>query len=85
MRIELFGDEIDELATFDPITGKTLRRHDRIAIYPKTHFVTTRDRLKDAAEAIKLELAERRGVPRARGASCSRRSVCTSGRCSTSR
>jgi excinuclease ABC subunit B len=61
VRIGLFGDEIDELTTFDPITGKTLRRHDRIAIYPKTHFVTTRDRLKDAAETIKLELAERRG------------------------
>ena len=61
IRIGLFGDEVDELATFDPITGKTLRRHDRIAIYPKTHFVTTRDRLKDAVETIKAELTERRG------------------------
>jgi len=61
LRIGLFGDEIDELATFDPITGKTVRRHDRLSIFPKTHFVTTRDRLKEAAEAIKLELEERRG------------------------
>src|SRR6186713_2697397 len=38
LRIQLFGDEIDELATFDPLTGKTIRRHDKIAIYPKTHF-----------------------------------------------
>src|SRR6186713_1643435 len=38
LRIELFGEDIDELATFDPLTGKTLRRHDRIAIYPKSHF-----------------------------------------------
>jgi excinuclease ABC subunit B len=61
VRIELFGDEVDALVTFDPLTGKTLRRHDRLAIYPKTHFATTRDRLKDAVETIKAELAERRG------------------------
>ena len=42
-------------------SGKTVRRHDRLSIFPKTHFVTTRDRLKEAAEAIKLELEERRG------------------------
>jgi excinuclease ABC subunit B len=56
LRIELFGDEVDELITFDPLTGKTFRRHDKIAIYPKTHFVTTRDRTKAAAESIKAEL-----------------------------
>src|SRR6187455_1228212 len=39
LRIGLFGDEVDELASFDPITGRTLRRHDKVAIYPKTHFV----------------------------------------------
>src|SRR6187455_219978 len=39
LRIELFGDEVDELSSFDPLTGKTLRRHDKVAIYPKTHFV----------------------------------------------
>ncbi len=60
LRIGLFGDEIDELAMFDPITGKTVKRHERISIFPKTHFVTTRDRLKEAAETIKEELTERR-------------------------
>ncbi len=60
LRIGLFGDEIDELTSFDPITGKTIRRHDRLSIFPKTHFVTSRDRLKEAAEAIKAELEERR-------------------------
>ena len=35
VRIELFGDEVDELVTFDPLTGKTLRRHDRIADLPE--------------------------------------------------
>jgi excinuclease ABC subunit B len=60
LRIGLFGDEIDELATFDPLTGKTAKRHDRIAVYPKSHFVTSRVRLKEAVETIKAELVERR-------------------------
>ncbi|CAN5844958.1 excinuclease ABC subunit UvrB [soil metagenome] len=56
VRIELFGNEVDELATFDPLTGKIIKRHDKVAIYPKTHFVTSRDRTKLAAETIKAEL-----------------------------
>src|SRR5438093_3054374 len=56
LRIELFGDEVDELASFDPLTGKTLRRHDKIAVYPKSHFVAPRDRTKRAVESIKEEL-----------------------------
>jgi excinuclease ABC subunit B len=60
IRIELFGDEIDELSTIDPLTGGTLRRHDKLAIYPKSHFVTSRDRTKVAVESIKAELVERR-------------------------
>ena len=60
IRIELFGDEIDEIATIDPLTGGTVRRHDRVSIYPKSHFVTSRDRTKLAIETIKAELVERR-------------------------
>ena len=56
LRIELFGDEVDALATFDPLTAKTLRRHDRISVFPKSHFVTPRDRTKRAVETIKEEL-----------------------------
>src|SRR6195256_5101041 len=56
LRIELFGDEVDELASFDPITGRTLRRHDKIAVFPKSHFVAPRDRTKLAVETIKEEL-----------------------------
>src|SRR5689334_20347121 len=56
LRIELFGDEVDELSSFDPLTGKTLRRHDKVAIYPKTHFVAPRERTKMAVESIKAEL-----------------------------
>jgi excinuclease ABC subunit B len=56
LRIELFGDEVDELSSFDPLTGKTLRKHDKVAIYPKTHFVAPRERTKLAVETIKAEL-----------------------------
>jgi excinuclease ABC subunit B len=62
LRIGLFGDEIDELVSFDPLTGKAFKRHDRVAVYPKSHFVTSRDRLKDAVETIKAELVERRAL-----------------------
>ncbi|MFN8060843.1 MAG: excinuclease ABC subunit UvrB [Vicinamibacterales bacterium] len=56
VRIELFGDDVDELSTFDPLTGQTLRRHDKLAIYPKSHFVTPKERTKRAVETIKEEL-----------------------------
>src|SRR5262244_2396078 len=67
LRIELFGDEVDELAPFDPLTGKTIRRHDKIAVYPKSHFVAPRDRTRSAVESIKEELVWRRGVLEAEG------------------
>ncbi len=56
VRIELFGDEVDALVTFDPLTGKTIRRHDKVAIFPKSHFVTPRERTRQAVETIKAEL-----------------------------
>ena len=61
LRIGLFGDEIDELTSFDPLTGKALRRHDRTTVFPKSHFVTGRERLREAVVTIKAELEERRG------------------------
>jgi excinuclease ABC subunit B len=60
LRIELFGDEIDELSSFDALTGKTIRRHDKIAVYPKSHFAAPRERTRRAVETIEEELAERR-------------------------
>jgi excinuclease ABC subunit B len=61
LRIGLFGDEVDELAWFDAITGKVLRRLDKVAVYPKSHFVTSRDKTKLAVETIKQELEWYRG------------------------
>src|SRR5213595_3602181 len=62
LRIELFGDEVDELTTFDPLTGKVLRKHDKVAVYPKTHFVAPRERTKAAVDSIKAELEHYRGT-----------------------
>src|SRR4030095_8555864 len=60
LRIELFGDDVDALTTFDPLTGKSGRKHDKIAVYPKTHFVAPREQTRSAVESIKAELVERR-------------------------
>jgi excinuclease ABC subunit B len=60
VRIEFFGDEIDKMTRIDPITGKTSgRTYDRLAIYPRTHYVTPRERLMVAMENIRAELDER--------------------------
>ena len=61
LRIGLFGDEVDELAWFDALTGKVIRRLDQVAVYPKSHFVTSRDRTKIAVGLIRQELEEHRG------------------------
>ena len=60
IRIELFGDEVDELISFDPLTGRAQQRHDRVAVYPKSHFVMPREHTLDAIDGIKAELAEHR-------------------------
>lgn len=59
VRIELFDDEVENLAFFDPLTNKTLRKVPRLTIYPKTHYVTPRETVMDAIERIKTELDER--------------------------
>ncbi len=59
LRIGLFGNEVDELVSFDPLTGKEIRRHERVSVYPKSHFVTPQARRVEAIKSIKAELAER--------------------------
>ncbi len=58
-RIELFGDEIERLSEFDPLTGETLTERIRTTVYPKSHYVTARERILDAVESIKDELRDR--------------------------
>ncbi len=59
IRIEMFGDEVDRITEFDPLTGEVLAERDRIAVYPARHFVTTAPRLEHAMKAIEAELDER--------------------------
>jgi excinuclease ABC subunit B len=61
VRVELFDDEIENLAYFDPLTGEVLRRVPRLTIYPKTHYVTPRHTVLEAVEQIRVELKERLG------------------------
>jgi excinuclease ABC subunit B len=58
IRIEMFGDEIDSIAQIDPVTGRTLKKHERLPIYPKSHYVQPRGQLLQAIETIKEELEE---------------------------
>lgn len=59
IRVELFDDEIESLSLFDPLTGEVLKDVPRLTIYPKTHYVTPRDRLLSAMDQIKDELKAR--------------------------
>ncbi|HEX7720285.1 MAG TPA: DEAD/DEAH box helicase family protein, partial [Woeseiaceae bacterium] len=59
VRIELFDDEVESLSYFDPLTGEVLRRVARLTIFPKTHYVTPRERLLAAVDEIGKELRVR--------------------------
>ncbi len=59
VRIELFDDEIEALSYFDPLTGEVNRKTPRLTIYPKTHYVTPREVMMEAADHIKEELQGR--------------------------
>src|SRR5689334_716916 len=58
-RVSFFGDEIEDIMEFDPLTGKTIASLDSIKVYANSHYVTPGPTLKQAMEAIKHELAER--------------------------
>ncbi len=59
VRISLFDDEIEDLSTFDPLTGEILNKLPRYTIFPKTHYVTPRQRMVSVIEEIKDELQDR--------------------------
>jgi excinuclease ABC subunit B len=58
-RVELFDDEIETLSWFDPLTGELSKKVPRLTIFPKSHYVTPREKVLDALELIKSELNER--------------------------
>ncbi|KPK59471.1 MAG: excinuclease ABC subunit B [Gammaproteobacteria bacterium SG8_31] len=67
LRVELFDDEIDNLSYFDPLTGEVLRKVPRATVFPKSHYVTPRERLLGALDDIKAELVERLKILRDAG------------------
>jgi len=60
IRVELWGDEIESLVSFDPLTGRTIEKLSQVAIYPSSHYVTPRPRLTEAVKTIEAELAVQR-------------------------
>jgi len=62
LRVELFDEEVERLSLFDPLTGQIEQSVARFTIYPKTHYVTPRERILQAMEEIKVELADRKKV-----------------------
>ena len=59
IRIELFDDEVVNLRVFDPLTGETVQQLPRVTVFPKTHYVTPRERILETIEQIKVELSQR--------------------------
>jgi excinuclease ABC subunit B len=59
VRVELFDDEIESLSYFDPLTGEVMRRVPRLTVFPKTHYVTPREKLLGAIDDVKIELKDR--------------------------
>merc|ERR1712173_104984 len=58
-RISFFGDDIEEIAEFDPLTGKKGQILEKVRVYANSHYVTPGPTMKQAAEAIRFELTER--------------------------
>ncbi len=59
VRIELFDDEVEQISLFDPLTGEIHQRLPRVTVFPKSHYVTPRERVLETIEHIKVELADR--------------------------
>ena len=62
LRVELFDEEVERLSLFDPLTGQIQQVVQRVTVYPKTHYVTPRERILTAIDSIKEELDVRRKV-----------------------
>lgn len=67
LRIEFFGDDVDRICEFNPLTGEIVTDTDKVTIFPATHFLTNDDRMKQALEEIEKELKERLEELRAQG------------------
>ena len=59
VRIQLFGDEVERIASVDPLTGEIVEELDTLVLFPASHYVTSDERMKRAIEGIEAELVER--------------------------
>jgi excinuclease ABC subunit B len=59
LRIEFFGDEVESLVEIDPLRGRVVQRPTKAVLFPNSHYVSTGDRIKEAVEGVRQELAER--------------------------
>src|SRR5471030_1734109 len=59
VRVELFDDRVESLSYFDPLTGEVMRKVPRLTVYPSTHYVTPKERVREAVEEIRGELRMR--------------------------
>ncbi len=62
LRVEYFGDEVERILEMNPVTGEVLREHNEAWVFPATHYVATKERMRSAIQAIEIELAERLAV-----------------------
>ena len=67
IRVEYFGDEVERISRFDVLRGEAVQQVDRMAVYPRTHYVTPKDKLERAIEGIKAELVDCLAVLEAEG------------------
>jgi len=67
IRIEFFGDLVESISEIDPLRGRTIRKLKHVHIFPNSHYVTPQDRLRQAIQSIRQELAERLAELRAQG------------------
>ncbi|HYA27126.1 MAG TPA: excinuclease ABC subunit UvrB, partial [Thermodesulfovibrionales bacterium] len=59
IRLEFFGDDVDAIYEFDPLTGERLRRHTRFAVFPNSHWITPKERIEPALKSVEEEMRER--------------------------
>ena len=59
IRVEFWGDEVEDIRELDPVTGETIKSHNEFRIYPANQYVTTKDKLEAGCKEIEKELDER--------------------------
>jgi excinuclease ABC subunit B len=59
VRLQLFGDELERIASVDPLTGEVVEELDRLVLFPASHYVTSAERMQRAIGGIEQELGER--------------------------